>query len=99
MIFKTVFKPFFAGLALVALQSCQSEPDQKTNVLFIITDQQPLSCVGAYGNKTIKTPNIDRLATQGVLFQNYYISGFACSPSRASMLSGRYLHNHNVFSV
>ena len=86
------------GLVLSTLQGCQPKPIKKPNVLFIITDQQPLSCVGAYGNTQIKTPNIDRLAAGGVLFQNYYISAFACSPSRASMLSGRYAHNHNVFT-
>ena len=83
----------------MSLGSCQKqEAISKTNLLFIITDQQPLSCVGAYGNNTIKTPNLDELAQEGFLFQNYYIAAFACSPSRASMLTGRYLHNHNVFT-
>lgn len=85
--------------ALISLNSCQKEKAiNKTNLLFIITDQHPLSCVGAYGNNIIKTPNLDELAQGGFLLQNYYIAAFACSPSRASLLTGRYLHNHNVFT-
>jgi len=85
--------------SLISLGSCQKEEIQgKTNLLLIITDQHPLSCVGAYGNNIIKTPNLDALAKSGFLLQNYYIAAFACSPSRASLLTGRYLHNHNVFT-
>lgn len=85
--------------AITSLGSCQKEEAiDKINLLFIITDQQPLSCVGAYGNSIIKTPNLDELAQTGFLLQNYYIAAFACSPSRASLLTGRYLHNHNVFT-
>ncbi len=95
----SLYLAFIIFTALMSLGSCQKqEAISKTNLLFIITDQQPLSCVGAYGNNTIKTPNLDELAQEGFLFQNYYIAAFACSPSRASMLTGRYLHNHNVFT-
>ena len=79
--------------------SCsQSTINQKPNILVIVTDQQPLSCVAAYGNDKIKTPNIDHLASQGHLLRNFYIAAFPCSPSRATLLTGRYLHNHNVFT-
>jgi len=95
----SLYLTFIIFAALMSLGSCQKqEAISKTNLLFIITDQQPLSCVGAYGNNTIMTPNLDELAQEGFLFQNYYIAAFACSPSRASMLTGRYLHNHNVFT-
>lgn len=63
-----------------------------------MTDQQPISCVGAYGNDQIKTPHLDALAGEGQLLKNFYIAAFPCSPSRASILTGRYLHNHNVFT-
>ena len=77
---------------------CHSGSAKKPNVLFIMTDQQPLSCVGVYGNNQIRTPNIDHLGTGGIILDNFYIAAFPCSPSRASLLSGRYLHNHNVFT-
>jgi len=89
-----------AGLIVAfTLFACQEVPEnQKPNVLFIMTDQQPISCVGAYGNDLIKTPNLDALAENGHLLQNFYIATFPCSPSRATILSGRFLHNHNVFT-
>lgn len=93
------FLPLLLIGGFLSLFSCKNEtPPVKTNLLFIITDQHPLSCVGAYGNDAIKTPNIDQLADQGFLLENYYIAAFACSPSRASLLTGRYLHHHNVFT-
>jgi arylsulfatase A-like enzyme len=63
-----------------------------------MTDQQPVTCVGAYGNDLIKTPNLDLLAAAGHLMSNFYIATFPCSPSRASILTGRNLHHHNVFT-
>jgi len=79
--------------------SCQNKIEKtRPNVLLIMTDQHPTSCVGGYGNTKIRTPNLDDLAESGHLLQNFYIAAFACSPSRASFLSGRFLHNHNVFT-
>lgn len=87
-----------AMISAISCKQVEKAVVKKPNILFIITDQQPLSCVGAYGNNIIKTPNLDALADSGFLLENYYIAAFACSPSRASMLTGRYLHNHNVFT-
>lgn len=60
-----------------------------------MTDQQPASCVSCY-NPSIKTPNLQSLADRGCVFDNFYIAAFPCAPSRASQLTGRYLHNHGV---
>lgn len=62
----------------------------KPNILWICTDQQRFDSLGCYGNQKIDTPNIDRLAEEGVLFQNVYCQSPVCSPSRASFLTGRY---------
>ncbi|NND35060.1 MAG: sulfatase-like hydrolase/transferase [Saprospiraceae bacterium] len=78
--------------------SCNSPEVARPNILLIMTDQQPVSCVGAYGNTQIKTPNLDYLADEGHLFNNFYIAAFPCSPSRATILSGRYLLHHNVWT-
>ena len=83
-------------IAISLFTGCQLHEPDKPNVLFIMTDQHPLSCVGVYGNEKIRTPNIDAIAHEGYVLQNFYLSSFACSPSRASILTGRYLHNHNV---
>ncbi len=58
--------------------------------MWICTDQQRLDTLGVYGNPYVKTPNIDRLAQSGVLFENCFGQSPVCTPSRASFLTGRY---------
>jgi len=81
-----------AGLLPVSAAAITARP----NILYVMTDQQPKSTIGAYGNPLVRTPNLDRLAALGIKFQDYYIAGFPCCPSRASMLTGRYVHSHGV---
>ncbi len=54
---------------------------------------------GAYGNNLIKTPNIDRLAAQGMRFDNFYLTASSSSPSRSSILTGMYPHNTNAMNL
>lgn len=70
----------------------------RPNVLLIMTDQQPVSTIGCYGNSVVKTPAQDRLAREGMRFDNFYIAAFPCTPSRATYLTGRYTHNHGVMT-
>lgn len=63
---------------------------KKPNILWICTDQQRFDTLGCYGNKFVETPNIDRLAESGVLFEECYSQSTVCTPSRASFLTGRY---------
>lgn len=65
-------------------------PTQAPNVLWICTDQQRFDTLGCYGNPFVHTPNIDRLAERGVLFENSFSQSPVCTPSRASFLTGRY---------
>lgn len=60
------------------------------NILWICTDQQRWDTLGCYGNEFVETPNIDRLAERGVLFERAYSQSPVCTPSRASFLTGRY---------
>lgn len=60
------------------------------NILWICTDQQRWDTLGCYGNRLTKTPNLDRLATSGVVFDRAYSQSPVCTPSRASLLTGRY---------
>jgi arylsulfatase len=62
----------------------------KPNILWICTDQQRFDTLGCYGNPYVHTPNLDRLAAQGVLFEQAYCQSPVCTPSRASFLTGRY---------
>ena len=63
------------------------------NIILIIADDMAWDDSGIYGNPNIATPNIDRLAKGGMLFQNAYLTASSCSPSRCSIITGRYPHN------
>jgi arylsulfatase A-like enzyme len=73
-------------------------PRRPMNLLFIMTDQQPVSTLGCYGNPLDPTPHLDGLAKKGLRLTNFYIGAFPCSPSRASILTGLYPQGHNVFT-
>ncbi|MCG9128757.1 sulfatase-like hydrolase/transferase [Candidatus Poribacteria bacterium] len=60
------------------------------NILWICTDQQRFDTLGCYGNEFVITPNLDKLASEGLLFQHAYCQSPVCTPSRASFLTGRY---------
>ncbi len=66
------------------------------NVLFITADQWRGDCLSALGHPCLKTPNLDRLARDGVLFRQHYAQATPCGPSRASLYTGLYLHNHRA---
>lgn len=65
-------------------------PSQRPNILWICSDQQRADTLGCYGNEFVTTPNIDRIARQGALFENCFVQSPICSPSRGSFLTGRY---------
>ena len=67
---------------------------QRPNVLIIHTDQQRIDTLGAYGNKDVRTPNIDALAADGVTYRNSFCCYPVCTPSRYSLLTGLYVHQH-----
>src|SRR5262245_25243920 len=65
-------------------------PPKRLNLISIVTDDQGRWAVGAYGNREVKTPSMDRLAREGARFLNAFVATPVCSPSRASLLTGRY---------
>jgi len=68
----------------------------KPNILLITADQLRRDAIGVYGNDRVRTPNIDSLASGGVIFENHFIQNPLCMPSRWSILTGRYPKNHGV---
>lgn len=70
------------------------EPENMPNIIIFHADQHRADCLGAYGNNQIKTPNIDQIASDGVLFTNSYCSYPVCTPSRYSFFSGLEVHQH-----
>ncbi|MDB5388989.1 MAG: Arylsulfatase [Planctomycetaceae bacterium] len=85
------FLALFNGLTLTAAAA-----PRRPNVLFILCDDLRWDALGCTGSPHVKTPHIDRLAREGVLFQNAFCTTSLCSPSRASILSGLYAHAHHV---
>ncbi len=72
--------------------------DRGPNVVLIISDDQAWTDYGFMGHRHIRTPNIDRLAEQGLVFKRGYVPSSLCSPSLASILTGLYPHQHRVTS-
>jgi arylsulfatase A-like enzyme len=70
--------------------------NKKPNIIFLMTDDQRWDNMGCYGKPEFNTPNIDKLAAQGVTFDKAYYAVAICMPSRVTMLTGRYLSNHKV---
>lgn len=84
---------FTAGLAAAPLFAQQR---RKRNLVFILSDDHRFDAMGFMGHPWLKTPNLDRLARQGVHFENAFVTTALCSPSRACTLTGMYGHAHGV---
>ncbi len=67
---------------------------KKPNILFIFSDDHALQAIGAYGSKINQTPNIDRLAAEGAIFENSFVGNSICGPSRATILTGKHSHKN-----
>lgn len=82
---------------LFSLNLLSQETEKKPNFLFVLVDDQPYDAVG-FSNRYpfLKTPNIDKLAKEGVNVKNFFVTQSICSPSRASFLTGTYPHIHGV---
>jgi arylsulfatase A-like enzyme len=87
------------GAAVVAAKASKTigaPVEKRPNLLWIMTDQQPVNTIRAYGNPIVETPNIDRIANEGVRFDRFHIAAFPCTPSRACFLTGRHAHNNGA---
>ncbi|MAS37411.1 MAG: hypothetical protein CL610_25655 [Anaerolineaceae bacterium] len=69
------------------------------NILLIMTDQQRFDSLGCYGFDAAYTPNLDQLAAEGVLFERCYVNNPICTPSRASLMTGKHLPGHGVYKL
>jgi len=86
-------------ISFFLLASCATEPTQEKNepnILFILVDDLGYSDVGFMGSDFYDTPNLDRLAAKGMIFTNGYAASAVCSPSRASILSGKFVASHGI---
>ena len=83
----------FTALSLATLWPlllCAEEKTKHTNIVFILVDDLGWSDIGCYGSTFYETPNVDRLASEGVRFTDAYAAGSICSPTRSSIMTGKY---------
>ena len=73
-------------------KSKEQKETQRPNIVFIMSDDHAYQAISAYSDKLIQTPNIDRLATEGMLFTNASVTNSICAPSRAVILTGKHSH-------
>ncbi|MFV0540267.1 MAG: sulfatase [Aestuariibaculum sp.] len=89
----------FLILFIFLVYSCDKKADKKTpqspkqpNILFIMSDDHAYQAISAYNNSLIETPHIDRIANEGILFNNASVTNSICAPSRATILTGKHSH-------
>ena len=82
-----------ASLISAFLPKTKKAATPRPNILFILADDWSYPFAGVYGDKTVSTPNIDKLAKRGVTFTQAYCASPSCTPSRAAILTGKYPHN------
>jgi arylsulfatase A-like enzyme len=95
---KTSLRLLVVWLGLVGIVSAAAPAASKPNIIFIMADDLGYTDVAAYGSKYYETPNIDRLAAQGMRFTNYHHCQ-NCTPTRAALMSGQYGARTGVYTV
>ena len=94
-----------AAILLCALvPACRSVPGpeagskarRRPNIVFVLADDHAAHAIGAYGSRTARTPNLDRLAAEGRRFSHAFCGNAICAPARATLLTGRHSHAHGV---
>jgi len=76
--------------------------NEQPNIIFIMSDDHAAHAIGSYGGRLSElnlTPNIDRLASEGIRFENAFCNNSICSPSRASIISGQYTQTHGILDL
>lgn len=71
-----------------------SSAQQRPNIILIVSDDHAYQAISAYGSKLTQTPNIDRIANEGVIFKKAYVTNSICGPSRATIITGKYSHKN-----
>ncbi|WP_439183157.1 sulfatase [Carboxylicivirga taeanensis] len=91
-------KLLFLFTAAIVMSACTTEPEKisKPNILFIVVDDLGYSDLSCMGSEYYETPNIDKIAANGVNFTNGYAACAVCSPSRASLLTGKFTARHGI---
>ncbi|KAA5539874.1 sulfatase [Roseiconus nitratireducens] len=87
---------WLAGMIGVTLNLPAGAAETPLNIVFVLCDDHRFDCLGVAGHPFLETPHLDALAASGARLTNAYVTTSLCSPSRASILTGQYAHNHRV---
>src|SRR4030095_4318836 len=79
-------------LIFLSLFSISTFAQEKPNILYIMSDDHDADAISAYNKKFISTPNIDRVAKEGMLFTRAFVGNSICGPARATLLTGQHSH-------
>ena len=85
-----------AAAVFCALAVAAAAADNRPNIIFIMSDDHAAHAISAYGSRINQTPNLDRLAREGMLLRNVFVTNSICTPSRAAILTGQYSHLNGV---
>jgi arylsulfatase A-like enzyme len=92
-----------AALAVPGCANDRSGPagrgGERPNILFIMSDDHAVQAMSCYGSKINKTPNLDRIANEGMRFDNCFCTNSICTPSRATILTGKYSHKNGCLTL
>src|SRR5687767_10413974 len=92
--------PAAAVCALLAVSYAEgAEPVRRPNLLLVVSDDQGYADGGCFGAEDVLTPNLDRLAREGVRLTSFYVTWPACTPSRGSILTGRYPQRNGLYDM
>src|SRR5262245_1603814 len=89
----------FLGSAIGAVGAAVAAGSRQPNILYIMADDHAAHAISAYGSRINQTPNIDRIAKDGVRFTNCFCTNSICTPSRAAILTGQYSHKNGVYTL
>ena len=107
---RTKLNFLFLSVTVLAIFGCEQKEKeaptkQRPNIVFIMSDDHAYQAISAYDDRLINTPNIDRIANEGMLFTNACVTNSICAPSRATILTGKHTHingkidNHTPFDT
>lgn len=85
-----------ASVGLTTQASAKETKSSLPNIVYILADDLGISDLGCYGQKVIQTPNIDKIAAQGILFTNHYSGSTVCAPSRSVLMTGQHTGNTSI---
>ncbi|MEO5593433.1 MAG: sulfatase [Chitinophagaceae bacterium] len=91
---KRITTLLLSGIAFVVSFAQQNK--KPPNILIIFSDDHAYQAISAYGSKLMQTPNIDRIAKEGAVFKNVFVTNSLCAPSRATLLTGKYSHTNGL---